>query len=316
MMRNLAPGNRRYRITHRAVQRLREFVAVLDADDEVLRDRLDAEIARAEDAGKAVRTLDVMLGNAQVLVPLVELGELYAIIKEGTVVTVLPRAHGEELVQRGEALQRRVADGQAPAQPHQQDDPWGWRRREGLVGERTAPTVSDRRVPVANKPEIVIKPSRSVVLSREHVGRERSASGPTAQPEHAPSVVARPTPAPVPSRQPEQAPDTPKPKQPANPAHFEPHPRDAAPEHAPNVSQPAQLRDVALKQPLGPVTEVIERGLALGRRRAAACALAETIRCERSDAPLLPLWRNLAQAGLVEALTVGDFITALRRPPT
>src|SRR5690606_35408570 len=90
MLRGPFPGHRRYSITHRAVQRLRELVPIMDdLDDEALRDRLDAALGKAEDGGKAVRTLDAMLGEPQVLIPVEEFGEvLYAIIKEDTVVTV------------------------------------------------------------------------------------------------------------------------------------------------------------------------------------------------------------------------------------
>ena len=113
MLRSPFPGHRRYSITHRAVQRLRELVpTVAEEDDEALRDRLDAALISAEDGGKAVRTLDVMLAEPQILIPLESFGDtLYAIIKEDTVVTVLPRGHGEEILQRGQALEQRVAAG-------------------------------------------------------------------------------------------------------------------------------------------------------------------------------------------------------------
>ena len=92
MLRSPFPGHRRYSITHRAVQRLRELVpTVAEEDDEALRDRLDGALISAEDGGKAVRTLDVMLAEPQILIPLESFGDtLYAIIKEDTVVTVLP----------------------------------------------------------------------------------------------------------------------------------------------------------------------------------------------------------------------------------
>ncbi len=116
MMRPPFPGHRRYSITHRAVQRLRELVpSPEDEDDESLRDRLDEALAAAEDAGKAIRTLDAMLGEPQTLVPVDTFGDvLYAIIKEDTVVTVLPEGHGQEILQRGQAMEQRVAAGQAP----------------------------------------------------------------------------------------------------------------------------------------------------------------------------------------------------------
>ncbi len=116
MMRQPFPGHRRYSITHRAVQRLRELVPSRDdEDDESLRDRLDEALAAAEDSGKAIRTLDAMLGEPQTLVPVDSFGDvLYAIIKEDTVVTVLPEGHGQEILQRGQAMEQRVAAGQAP----------------------------------------------------------------------------------------------------------------------------------------------------------------------------------------------------------
>jgi hypothetical protein len=117
MMRPPFPGHRRHSITHRAVQRLRELVPTReDEDDESLRDRLDEALAAAEDAGKAIRTLDAMLGEPQTLVPVDAFGDvLYAIIKEDTVVTVLPEGHGQEILQRGQAMEQRMASGQAPA---------------------------------------------------------------------------------------------------------------------------------------------------------------------------------------------------------
>lgn len=129
-MRTQFSGHRRYSITHRAVQRLRELVpSVGEDDDEALRDRLDAALSAAEDAGKAVRTLDVMLAEPQILIPLESFGDvLYAIIKEDTVVTVLPRGHGEEILQRGQALEQRVAAGEQPTRQLERDDSWERRR--------------------------------------------------------------------------------------------------------------------------------------------------------------------------------------------
>ncbi len=132
MMRPPFPGHRRHSITHRAVQRLRELVPTRDdEDDESLRDRLDEALAAAEDGGKAIRTLDAMLGEPQTLVPVDAFGDvLYAIIKEDTVVTVLPEGHGQEILQRGQAMEQRMASGQAPvprapAAPVEADDRWG-----------------------------------------------------------------------------------------------------------------------------------------------------------------------------------------------
>lgn len=115
MMRPPFVGHRRYSITHRAVQRLRELVPGRDEeDDETLRDRLDAALGEAEDGGRAIRTLDAMLGEPQTLIPVDAFAEtLYAIIKEDTVVTVLPKGHGEEILARGQAMEQRVAAGHA-----------------------------------------------------------------------------------------------------------------------------------------------------------------------------------------------------------
>ena len=145
MLRSPFPGHRRYSITHRAVQRLRELVpTVAEEDDEALRDRLDAAITTAEDAGKAVKTLDVMLAEPQILIPLESFGDtLYAIIKEDTVVTVLPRGHGEEILQRGQALEQRVAAGEPPLRPGERDEAWELSRRRW---RRDLPTPVVERV--------------------------------------------------------------------------------------------------------------------------------------------------------------------------
>lgn len=132
MLRSPFPGHRRYSITHRAVQRLRELVPGRDEeDDETLRDRLDEALGKAEDGGQAIRTLDAMLGEPQTLIPVDAFGDvLYAIIKEDTVVTVLPKGHGEEILQRGQAMENRVAaQGGAPRSPAQEEDRWEHRRR-------------------------------------------------------------------------------------------------------------------------------------------------------------------------------------------
>lgn len=145
MLRSPFPGHRRYSITHRAVQRLRELVPTLaEEDDEALRDRLDAALISAEDGGKAVKTLDVMLAEPQILIPLESFGDtLYAIIKEDTVVTVLPRGHGEEILQRGQALEQRVAAGDPPLRPGERDEAWELSRRRW---RRDVPTPVVERV--------------------------------------------------------------------------------------------------------------------------------------------------------------------------
>jgi hypothetical protein len=150
MLRGPFPGHRRYSITHRAVQRLRELVPIMDdLDDEALRDRLDAALGKAEDGGRAVRTLDAMLGEPQVLIPVDEFGEvLYAIIKEDTVVTVLPKGHGEEILQRGQALQQKVAAGEIQMPDRElPPDRWGDTRRRWRR-ETPGPVVIERPRPV------------------------------------------------------------------------------------------------------------------------------------------------------------------------
>lgn len=151
MMRPPFAGHRRYSITHRAVQRLRELVPGRDEDDdESLRDKLDAALAASEDAGKAIRTLDAMLGEPQTLIPVDTFGDvLYAIIKEDTVVTVLPQGHGEEILQRGQAMEQRVAAGQALMRPHgaepddSRDPRDRWDRRRWRK-DATQPVVIER----------------------------------------------------------------------------------------------------------------------------------------------------------------------------
>ena len=119
-----------------------------DLDDEALRDRLDAALGKAEDGGKAVRTLDAMLGEPQVLIPVDEFGEvLYAIIKEDTVVTVLPKGHGEEILQRGQALAQKVASGEIQMPDRELPaDRWDTRRR--WRREAPGPVVIERPRPV------------------------------------------------------------------------------------------------------------------------------------------------------------------------
>ncbi len=144
MLRHPFAGHRRYSITHRAVQRLRELVPKHGtADDETLRDQLDEALATAEDSGRAIRTLDAMLGEPQTLIPVPDFGEtLYAIIKEETVVTVLPRGHGEEILQRGQAMQQRVASG-APAPRGRPEDE---RRRSAWRPKDNSPPVVVERI--------------------------------------------------------------------------------------------------------------------------------------------------------------------------
>lgn len=120
-----------------------------EEDDETLRDRLDAALTEAEDSGKAIRTLDAMLGEPQTLIPIDAFGDvLYAIIKEDTVVTVLPQGHGEEILQRGQAMEQRVAAGQASVRPGDRDEGWDPRRR--WRKEVAKPVVIERIVRGSN----------------------------------------------------------------------------------------------------------------------------------------------------------------------
>ena len=124
-------------------------------DDEALRDRLDAALGKAEDGGKAVRTLDAMLGEPQVLIPVDEFGDtLYAIIKEDTVVTVLPKGHGEEILQRGPALQAKVANGTV-RMPERDGGQERWEGRRRWRREGPGPVIIERPRPVVvrNEPE-------------------------------------------------------------------------------------------------------------------------------------------------------------------
>jgi hypothetical protein len=154
-------AHRRYSITHRAVQRLRELVPTVDDhDDEQLRDRLDRSLGEAEDADRAIRTLDAMLGEPQTLIPVDEFEEtLYAIIKEDTVVTVLPKGHGEEIIQRGLALEQRVRDGEVKVPDR--EERWEMRRR--WRREAQSPAVFERsagsRVAPSTEPSVVRRPA-------------------------------------------------------------------------------------------------------------------------------------------------------------
>ena len=302
MLRSPFPGHRRYSITHRAVQRLRELVpTVAEEDDEALRDRLDAAITSAEDTGKAVRTLDVMLGEPQILIPLESFGDiLYAIIKEDTVVTVLPRGHGEEILQRGQALEQRVAAGEPPARNNERDEAWElgrrrWRREVPTpVVERVRSPGSDRPeddadAPITARPQDLLLPgfgrpdARPEPDDSDDRGSARLRSRLGGNRLIAPSSLAG---------------------SPSGPAGT------SSPTGSPtNIPSPTST---AGKKPSGPVAEAIARGLALGRRRAAAQALGETLRRTPADAPLLPLWNLLAEKNLPEALTVGDLVAAVR----
>jgi hypothetical protein len=235
MLRGSFPGHRRYSITHRAVQRLRELVPTMDDfDDESLRDRLDGALGKSEDGGHAVRTLDAMLGEPQVLIPVDEFGEiLYAIIKEDTVVTVLPQGHGKEILQRGQALEQRVANGELIRRPDREDgDRWDGPRRRW---RREAP------------PPVVIERPRS---TRGDEGGDGDGG----------RVLAMP----------------------------------------------------AARRPEDPVAAALFDALERGRRQAAVQALREALSERATDASLLPLWNEMASAGIPQSLTVGDLIRAVR----
>ncbi|WP_146662415.1 hypothetical protein [Enhygromyxa salina] len=189
MLRGPFPGHRRYSITHRAVQRLRELVPTMDdLDDEALRDQLDVALGKAEDGGKAVRTLDAMLGEPQVLIPVEEFGEtLFAIIKEDTVVTVLPKGHGEEILQRGQALQAKVATGEVQM-PDREPVAERWEGRRRWRREAPGPVVIERPRPVIvrDEPEPATSvPSRPTSGLSSHDGGSSSSSARVSQVEAA-----------------------------------------------------------------------------------------------------------------------------------
>lgn len=278
MVRSLFPGHRRYSITHRAVQRLRELVPTLgEDDDEALRDRLDVAITTAEDDNRAIRTLDVMLGEPQVLVPLENFGDtLYAIIKEETVVTVLPKGHGEEILQRGQALEQKVAAGEiVPQQTGDDGDRWEVRRRW-------------RRDVV---PPIVERFSRGAPGSGTNGASHFDADEPAgpATDTAAAEVSAAPTPAPTP----------PATQRVRGRIRIVGSP-SAAPERSPETS---------------PVHAAIARGLERARHRAAVSALAEVLGASEPSQPVLTLWNQLLEQGLPESLTVEELITAVRGIP-
>lgn len=303
MLRSPFPGHRRYSITHRAVQRLRELVpTVAEEDDEALRDRLDAAITSAEDGGKAVRTLDVMLAEPQILIPLESFGDiLYAIIKEDTVVTVLPRGHGEEILQRGQALEQRVAAGEPPVRTAERDEAWELGRRRWRRDVPT-PVVERVRSPGSDRPDL-----------------GPGDDDPRPQELLLPGFRS-PEPHPLDSRalDPRTEPRSDDSDDDRNGARLRPRlggNRLIAPTAADRPANASLASVTTVKKPSGPVAEAIARGLALGRRRAAAQALGETLRRSPADAPLLPLWNLLAEKNLPEALTIGDLVAAVRSLP-
>jgi len=276
MLRPSFPGHRRYSITHRAVQRLRELVPRREEeDDETLRDRLDAALTAAENDGKAVRTLDAMLGEPQTLIPVADFGDvLFAIIKEDTVVTVLPQGHGEEILQRGQAMEQRVAAGHpAPRPPERErererDDAWDRTRRWRSRDVGLPPVVIERPV--------------------------RAPNGLTVD-AHAPTTD---TAAPVVRTDALRRADAPR--------------RTDAPRLA-DLAVSAKVVPMPERPRIdGPVGEALRDALLLGRRRAAIAALREVLAASQRGDSLLPLWNELARHDVPEALTIGDLLDATR----
>lgn len=271
-------GHRRHSITHRAVQRLRELVPGMEQlDDEGMRDRLDASLAEAQESGRAVRTLDAMLGEPQVLVPVSEFGEtLYAIIKEETVVTVLPRNHGEEIIARGKALEERVANGHAPEPPERSAPP---HRRPALASRPApaAPAAPPRQetmpleLPVAES-----TPSDrndDLVILQRNGGR--AINGPRPEPERpALSSSAR--------RRPLRSPG--EKELPAPP----PRPED------------------------NPIAGVLYDALRAAERRSRVRALARVLDEQDGELEFLEAWDRLRSAGMPSTTAMGEFIEACR----
>ncbi len=279
MLRGPFPGHRRYSITHRAVQRFRELVPTMDElDDEVLRDRLDEALAKAEDGGRAVRTLDAMLGEPQVLIPIEDFGEiLYAIIKEDTVVTVLPKGHGEEILQRGQALQQKVASGEIHV-PDRGEPPPGdrWDARRRWRREPAGPVVIEQRTPRTGLREV--EPSAPTSTAPTPIQAPIAAAPVAIQ--HAPLVT-------TPSVEPQVL-----------------YAREARPEDAWLVHSPTPTRP---DDPLGAAMwDALERG----SRRAAVVALHELFERKDLDEDLLPVWNEIASLGIPQGLRLGDLIDA------
>ncbi|TPV92982.1 MAG: hypothetical protein B7733_22725 [Myxococcales bacterium FL481] len=283
MLRGSFPGHRRYSITHRAVQRLRELVPTMeDLDDEALRDRLDETLGTAEDAQKAVRTLDAMLGEPQVLIPVDTFGELlYAIIKEDTVVTVLPQAHGQEILQRGQALEEKVANGdRVPAATYGSDSA---RERERAT-DRDRDDGGDRWDPPRRRWRR--DPTRPVVIERAG-GRGAS-----------PATNGRAAPSPASASTELTPPATPAASPSPVAATF-----DATPESV------VALADK--RRPEEPVAQALFDALERGKRRATQAAVREVVDAHDRSENLIPLWNELASLRVPETLTVGDLIAAL-----
>jgi hypothetical protein len=251
-----------------------------DLDDEALRDRLDAALGKAEDGGRAVRTLDAMLGEPQVLIPVEEFGEvLYAIIKEDTVVTVLPRGHGEEILQRGQALQAKVATGEVQMPEREKvDERWEGRRR--WRREAPGPVVIERpRLVRDDEMPPVGAPAPS---SGGSSGGTNGLSSTTA-------AVSTPVPRPASLRSSTGL------RESATPLRDE----DGWLEHAPTPERPSD-----------PVGAALWDALERGSRRAAVAALHELLDRKERDEDLLPVWNEIAALGIPQGLKLGDLIDA------
>jgi hypothetical protein len=244
-----------------------------DLDDEALRDRLDAALGKAEDGGRAVRTLDAMLGEPQVLIPVEEFGEvLYAIIKEDTVVTVLPRGHGEEILQRGQALQAKVATGEVQMPERERVDERWETRRPRWRREAPGPVVIER--PRLVRDEDMIPPAPSSAASQG--GLLGSTSG-----------LSSSSPAPISAPLPRAA------------GMGGMSGRDGWLDHAPTPERPSD-----------PVGAALWDALERGSRRAAVAALHELLDRKERDEDLLPVWNEIAALGIPQGLKLGDLIDA------
>ena len=250
-------------------------------DDEALRDRLDAALGKAEDGGRAVRTLDAMLGEPQVLIPVEEFGEvLYAIIKEDTVVTVLPKGHGEEILQRGQALQQKVATGEVQMPDREQPDRFRRAfRREPAAG----PVVIERTRPVVVRD---VEPSVGPIVTHISHGPATSSTSVVAPTVSAPRPAPAPTPAPTPV------------------VHSHAAPPVAREEDGWMVHAPTPLR------PDDPIGAAMWDALERGSRRAAVQALHELLDRKDVDEPLLPVWNEIASLGIPQGLRLSDLIEA------
>lgn len=245
-------------------------------DDEALRDRLDLALGKAEDGGRAVRTLDAMLGEPQVLIPVEEFGEvLYAIIKEDTVVTVLPKGHGEEILQRGQALQQKVATGEIQMPDREPPD----RFRRNFRREPPGPVVIERSRPVVVVRDVEV----TATQSGAHVA-------PTTPVSPAAPLLPPSSPAPVAA--------------PLGSSSSLGSPMAAREEDGWMVHAPTPIR------PDDPIGAAMWDALERGSRRAAVNALHELLDRKDLDEALLPVWNEIAGLGIPQGLRLGDLVDA------